>query len=406
LYAISLSLYISVFFTLNELRMNPASLNTLKSFDLVRYEEELQFLVNIDSGSYCLDGLGRIADWFADRLKAIGFEVEFYQAQPNRYGRSLYACFGNPAKLDLLILCHSDTVFPKGTVAAWPFSVSGDRYRGPGVADMKAGCLMALHALEQLRLADHLKGSVGFFLNAEEEISCPTTRSVIEEKSRLASVVISTEPGRADGSCVRQRKGVSRYKLAFHGKTAHSGVAPQDGACAITEMSRLILELKSREVPEQGITINPGLVKGGTSVNTVPDYAECEIDIRVTKSEDATKLHNWLVERVLLPEDPRVRIEIEGGETRPPMVPNSRAEELIEIMNTIGRHHGLDLKWAFSGGGSDACFASAFDIPALCGVGPVGGNYHTSAEYLKTADLNQRLCIFRDFVENICNGKD
>lgn len=393
-------------FLLHVIVMKTISPPSLPSFDLVRFEEELKFLVNIESGSYCLDGLNTIAAWFADRLEAIGFQVEFHQAQPEKYGRSLYAYIGNPEKIDLLILCHSDTVFPVGTVATFPFSVSKNRYHGPGVADMKSGCLMALHSLEQLHEVDALKGSIGFFLNSEEEISCPTTRALIEEKSRCAAVVVSTEPGRADGSSVRQRKGVSRYKIMFHGKTAHSGVAPQDGACAITEMSRVILDLRGMEDLKNGITINPGLVKGGTSVNTVPDYAECDIDIRVTHGEDAIRLEKWLKERITKPVDPRVHIEMEGGVTRPPMIPNARAEELIEVMNKIGLRHGVELTWSFSGGGSDASFASAFDKPTLCGIGPVGGNYHTRLEYLEKAGLNERMCIFRDFVECLGNDKD
>jgi glutamate carboxypeptidase len=246
---------------------------------------------------------------------------------------------------------------------------------------------------------------VGFFLNGEHELSCPNTRAVIEEKSRLAKVVVSTEPARMDGSCVRQRKGILRYTLRFHGRSAHSGVDPKNGACAVTEMARKILALRQMEDMDRGITINPGVVRGGVSVNAIPDFAECQVDVRVVELEDARRLdariHKLIGETV----DPAVRIELEGGVTRPPLVPTPRGDILIEGINRIARGHGLALKWSFSGGGSDASYASAFGIPALCGLGPVGGGYHTDKEFLQTVDLRERMCIFRDTVEAICNGK-
>lgn len=377
----------------------------LDQFDLAVFEEELAFLVNIDSGSRCVAGLNRIADWFCARFEAMGWETAFHEAQPGRFGKSLYARRGTPGELDLLILCHSDTVFAEGTAAARPFTVEPGRFRGPGVADMKAGCLMALHALEQLEAGGRLAGRVGLLLNAEHEVSCPTTRSLIEEKSRTAKVVISTEPARADGSCVRQRKGILRYQLQFHGIQAHSGVDPAKGACAVTEMARTILDLKALEDPDLGINVNPGLVSGGVSVNVVPHYAQCQVDIRVTTGADAIRLDQWIRDRAAAPVDGRVRIGLEGGITRPPLTPTPRGDRIIEAINTRARAYGLSLKWSFSGGGSDASFASSFGVPALCGLGPVGGAYHTEEEYLQTIDLEQRCCIFRDTVEDLCNGR-
>jgi glutamate carboxypeptidase len=383
----------------------PRPANSFPPFDLGAYAADLEALVNIDSGSYCLPGLTVIADWFADRFAAMGWRTEVVELQAGRYGRSLYATNSEEQRLDLLILSHSDTVFPAGTVAVRPFFRGANRYYGPGVADMKAGALMALYALEQLERAGVLTGNIGFFLNAEEEISCPTTRPFIEEKSRRAQVVVSTEPARANGACVRQRKGVHRYTLRFRGKSAHSGVDAASGACAVTEMARMIVALKRLEDPALGITVNPGLVRGGISVNSVPDYAECEVDMRVTDYGEALRLHAMVQDLATKPEDPRVSIELAGGITRPPMLPTRRGDELIEMINGIGREHGLAMSWTFSGGGSDACFASAFGKPVLCGLGPVGGAYHTADEYLETGDLQQRLCVFRDAVARIANGE-
>ena len=246
---------------------------------------------------------------------------------------------------------------------------------------------------------------MGIIFNGEHELSCPTIRPFLEKTSQKANAVVTTEPARADGSCVRQRKGILRYKLEFHGKSAHSGVEPEKGHCAVTEMARMILSLKELEDLERGISINPGVVTGGTSVNAVPAYAECRIDIRVIELEDAHRLDKAVRERARTPVDEAVRIELEGGITRPPLTPNKRSEELIAGINRIARGYGIELKWSFSGGGSDASYASAFGVPALCGLGPVGGGYHTDKEYLETDDLKERMCIFRDAIEAIINRK-
>ena len=374
-------------------------------FNLDIFEKDLCHLVNIDSGSQCVAGVNAVVEWFQERYAALGWPVRIIAAKPSLYGNSLFTCFGNPEKMDLFILCHADTVFPDGTAKVRPFSVEKDRYTGPGVADMKAGSLMTLHALEQLQREKKLEGNIGVFLNGEHELSCPTTRAYIEQMSAKAALVVSTEPARPNGACVRQRKGILRYKIVFHGKSAHSGVNPETGICAVTEMAKTILALRKLNDTSRGITVNPGIVSGGTSINVIPESAECHVDIRIIEQDDAQRLDSAVREITAYPVNPKVRITIEGGVTRPPLTPCQRGDEVIAAINSIGKSYGIDLQWDFSGGGSDASFASALGKPALCGLGPVGGGYHTDGEYLQTIDLQERLCIFRDFVEAIGNRR-
>lgn len=374
-------------------------------FNLDTFENELRHLVNIDSGSLCVTGVNKVVDWFQERYTALGWPTRIIATKPKLYGKSLFTWFGYPEKMDLLILCHADTVFPEGTAMTRPFAVQEDRYLGPGVADMKAGSLMTLHAVEQLRRAGRLKGNIGVFLNGEHELSCPTARVFIEQLSAKSAFVVSTEPARPNGACVRQRKGILRYKMVFHGRSAHSGVNPEAGICAVTEMANTILVLQRLNDASRGITVNPGIVSGGTSVNAIPDYAECHIDIRVVEQEDAVRLDEAVRQIARSPGDARVGVELSGGITRPPLSPSARADQVIGSINEIGRSYGIEMQWDFSGGGSDASFASALGKPALCGMGPVGGGYHTEQEYLQTIDLQERLCIFRDFVEAIGNHR-
>ena len=372
-------------------------------FDLEKYRDELEYLVNIDSGSKCLEGVAKVADWFANRYQAMGWKTEDIAAEPGQYGKSVLARSSDSETFDLLILCHVDTVFPDGTAQKRPFSEAEGQFRGPGVADMKSGCLMALYALEQLESSGWFAGNIGVFLNGEHELSCPTTRGLIESLSRKSKLVVTTEPARANGACVRQRKGILRYVFDFYGRSAHSGVNPQDGVCAVTEMAKMILRLKSLEDLESGITVNPGLVQGGQSINSIPDHASCSVDIRVIELADGERIDREVRFFAEHPEHPDIRVDLKGGITRPPLVPTARGDEVIAALTEIGRRYELDLKWDFSGGGSDASFASAMGVPALCGLGPVGGGYHTEKEYLKTSDLQQRLCLFRDFLEAVAN---
>ena len=381
---------------------NPNKRSPMK-FDLTAFESDLRHLVDIDSGSHCVEGVNTVCKWFEDRIRAVGLPTRIIAQDPVNYGNSLYTWYGDPDDLDLLILCHTDTVFPEGVARERPFAVEQGRYTGPGVADMKAGCLMTLVVIEQLLQEKKLSGNIGIFFNGEHEISCPTTRTFLEVQSLKAKVVVATEPARANGACVRQRKGILRYKIEFHGKSAHSGVNPENGVCAVTEMARMIQRLKELENPGKGITVNPGIVRAGTSINVIPDKAECHLDIRVVEQADGPEMDKMVREIASSPTDSRVRVELSGGVTRPPLTPSDRGDELIRAINQIGEAYGIEVKWDFSGGGSDASFASALGIPALCGLGPVGGGYHTEGEYLQTVDLQERLCIFRDFVEAIGN---
>jgi glutamate carboxypeptidase len=370
----------------------------LSPIDLTAYLNDLKHLVNIDSGSRCLTGVDQVTDWLAEGYQALGWSARRFEHQPETFAKSLLLQNQPGETFDLLILCHTDTVFPAGTVAQRPFSLDADRLHGPGVADMKAGCLMALYAIRQLQEADLLKGTVGVFLNGEHELSCPTVHGDIENLAKAARLVITTEPARSDGSCVRQRKGILRFKVLFRGVSAHSGVEPEKGACANTELARFIVDLRDLEDPARGITVNPGIIRGGSSINVVSDRAELEIDMRITSLEDGPRLEKWIQHRALKPFDQRVQIEAQGGITRPPMLPTEEGDHWINVINGIAKSYGIDLTWAFSGGGSDASFASPHGIPVLCGLGPVGGGMHSSREYLERSSLLARLHLFRDFL--------
>ena len=373
--------------------------------NLPDYLQDLETLVNIDSGSYDIAGVNQVQDWFYKQfVQELGYQATDYDAEPDRLGRSILYSQGDNHHFDLLILCHADTVFPKGEAAKRPFQIQENRVMGPGTADMKGGCLFTLYALRELIQRNEKIGNIGIFFNGEHEIGCPNTRHIIEALSRKSRIVIATECTRANGAYVKQRKGILRYCINFKGISAHSGNNPEDGACAILEMAQWIVALKALAEPARGISVNTGVVRGGTSVNTIPDQAELHIDIRVCEAEDAERLAQKVSALQAL--NPKVTVTIQGGITRPPMVPNAKTEKLCALVEQMGIKQGIIVQWASVGGGSDASFASAMGKPALCGLAPTGSGIHTENEALFLDDIHQRYEIFKEMLQAFSNLHD
>jgi len=357
---------------------------------------DLQTLVNLDSGTYCREGVNQVQAWFAERFAQLGREITWFDLAPDKLGKSFLAAPTGERTFDLLILCHADTVFPAGEAERRPFQNDGQLLRGPGVADMKAGCLFTLYAMQQLAVEAAPMGRVGVFFNSEHEISCPNVRPIIEELSAASRIVFSAEPARSNGSFIRQRKGILRYTLRFAGVSAHAGNNPEQGACAVTELANWVLFFKSLEDPERGVTVNPGMVSGGVSVNTIPDAAELRVDIRTVTQEDSLRVDETVKARKAF--NPKVAVTLAGGITRPPMKPVPATEKLCALAESIGERHGVKVTWAFAGGGSDASFASGMGRPALCGFGPIGGGLHTEKEFVDTRELEPRFATYKDII--------
>lgn len=384
---------------------NPLIFKESIMLNLSDYLQDLETIVNIDSGTYDIAGVNQVQDWFYKQfVDGLGYQATYYDAEPERLGQSILYSQGNDDHFDLLILCHADTVFPKGEATKRPFQIQENRVLGPGTADMKGGCLFALYALRELIQDKQKIGNIGIFFNGEHEIGCPNTRHIIEKLSRQSRIVIATECTRANGAYVKQRKGILRYKINFEGVSAHSGNNPEDGACAVLEMAHWIVALKALAEPALGISVNTGVVQGGTSVNTIPDHAELQIDIRVCKAEDAERIANKVT--TLQAVNPKVTVTIQGGITRPPMVPNEKTEKICKMVEQMGVSQGITVKWASVGGGSDASFASAMGKPTLCGLGPTGRDIHTANEVLFLDDIHQRYEIFKEMLLTFSNLKD
>ena len=253
--------------------------------------------VEIESHTFDVDGVNRLMTLVASQFAAIGAHVERI---PGRDGRGDHLSIASPwggTGPGILVLCHLDTVHPKGTLARdLPFRVEGDKAFGPGIADMK-GCAYNAYAAYRAVAADakrqHLP--VRLLYTSDEEVGSPTSRALIEAAADNAKYVLVVEGARDGGKIVTARKGVGRYEITTHGRPAHAGARHQEGRSAILEMARQVIAIEAMTDYARGITVNIGQITGGTADNVVPEHCRAAIDLRVATVADAEAMHAKLM---------------------------------------------------------------------------------------------------------------
>lgn len=355
---------------------------------LTHYLEELACIVNIDSGSRSSAGISQLAAFFERKFAGIGWDVK-RRVFDSAVGPCLEITNKPVNAYDVLLLGHLDTVFPDGTAVQRPFEIKGNRAYGPGVADMKAGLLLGYYALHKL-MERPRRLSVCFAMNSEEEVGSKHTRMWMENLAQKSRCVFVLEPARANGALVIGRKGIGCYLLEFSGRSAHAGVEPEKGASAIGELGNWIVALHKLTNYESGITINVGRVSGGTAANVVADKAFAEVDFRFNGNSELSVIENTLSTLANTPRVRDVKVDVRGGVTRPPMVPTAKTEEICNLIEAIGASLDIQVKWAYTGGGSDGNFAAALGVPTIDGLGVVGGNTHHADEYIEIDSIRPR----------------
>lgn len=292
-----------------------------------------------------------------------------------------------------LLLGHLDTVYAVGTLADMPFQVLPDRVRGPGVLDMKGGVVSALFAFRALAACGlRPAASCRLLLVGDEETGSAASRPLTEQRARRAREVFVLEPGTGPGGALKTaRKGIARYLLRARGIAAHAGVDFDAGASAIVELARQIVSMSTWCDAGRGLTINAGTITGGTASNVVAAAAQVELDVRAPAAADLAAIDARL--RALTPNDPRVRLELEGGLNRPPMEPTPAGTALFERARALGAQVGLALESSATGGGSDGNFTAALGVPTLDGLGMAGGGAHSPGEFALLAPWPARTAL-------------
>ncbi|MGW0007330.1 M20 family metallopeptidase [Nocardia grenadensis] len=293
----------------------------------------------------------------------------------------------------VLILGHFDTVWPTGTITDWPFSITDGIATGPGTFDMKGGIVQALAAIELLTDASH----VGVLLTSDEETSSGSSRRLIEEQARKAGAVLVCEPA-ADGGAVKiGRKGLAAYRVAVTGRAAHAGLEPELGVNAVVELAHQILAIAG--LASANTSVVPAVLAGGTTVNTVPEFAECSVDARSWSVPDLEQVDRAMF--ALAPRLPGATVTVTGGIARLPFEESS-ARGLYREAEAAARDLGMaPLRAVRSGGASDGNFTAAIGVPTLDGLGAVGGHPHARDEYVDVNAMPERVALLATLLERL-----
>jgi glutamate carboxypeptidase len=382
---------------------------TLETLAAARYDEFVQALermVNVDCGSYTPEGVNEIADLCEARFAARGWSVERRSHEPRdeepRLGDLVIGRLEGSGGPRVLLIGHTDTVFDPGTVAERPFRVDGDRALGPGVSDMKGGLLTGFFAVETLQDAGFDGfARITYVCNPDEEIGSPWSREAIRALAAEADAAFVLEGARENGDIVSARKGVSDFRIEIVGRAAHAGVEPERGRSAILEAAHKTVALQELNGRWPGVTVNVGVVQGGTRTNVVAERCVIEVDVR--SPEEATLVEAEDEVRRIAGEHrvPDVAVDVTGGAWHRPMEKREGGARLAALATDVARELGFELRDAATGGASDANTTSSAGVPTLDGLGPVGGDDHGPREWIDLASLVPRIALLSGLMSRL-----
>lgn len=361
-------------------------------------------LVETESPSGDLEGSRAVVGLLADAAQKIDgvVSVERITAKGD-YGEHLRIRAFGDARGDgatTLLLGHTDTVHPRGSVQARPWRESDGRIYAPGIFDMKANCVLALEALRACGAAGLMPGhSVLLLLTCDEETGSDSGRALVEEEARRASAVLVLEPPASGGRVKTSRKGTAGYTVSIEGRASHAGLEPEKGVSAILEMARQIERLHAMNDFAVGTTINVGVVSGGTRSNVVAAEADAEVDVRFKTMAEALWLEEFFLN--LRPFDERVRITVEGGINRPPLERTEAVVALYERARRISAAFDFELGETSVGGASDGNFAAAVGASVLDGLGIDGDGAHAAHEHIIVEDITRRGALLAALISSL-----
>jgi glutamate carboxypeptidase len=340
----------------------------------------LKTIVNIDSYTHDKDGVNRVGQVLTDCLDQFG--IPYVTRSNEKFGDHIIATIKGSRPGKILLLGHRDTPHPPGTVKKRPYKQYEKYAYGPGVSDMKAGLVSIIYAAAAVQHSEADMCDIELLFTPEEEIGSPISRAVIEERAKEACAVFNLESGRPDGSIVTSRKGSAHLTFQIEGKAAHSGVLIQDGISAIVELGFKIIELQKLMDLEKGITINVGTVNGGINTNVVAPQASGTIHIGFWTLEDFQSIVEEIKTIMNTSYVPGTKSSLSGDVGILPMERNPGVVKLYEIVQEAASMLDIPLTEERTKGAADAGFPASLGIPTICGMGPVGGKWHSIDEYM------------------------
>jgi glutamate carboxypeptidase len=369
-------------------------LMTAASFDSKTILDGIRRWVEIETPTEAPQQINKLADLVADGYRDLPASLERIAGRDGCGDHLVARSSWGQDGPGILVLSHLDTVHPLGFIKRLPFKVEGDSAFGPGIYDMKGGAYLAFHAFRQLCPATagstvgntQLLGITQLYVS-DEEIGSPTSRALIEAEGRKAKYVLVTEPARDGGKIVTGRKGVARFEIFIKGVPAHAGTRPGDGRSAIRELGNVIQTLEAMNDPKRGVTVNVGVVRGGSKPNVIAEEAYAEVDMRVPTITDADELIPRILD--LKSRTEGVSVKVVGELNRPPYEKTNAGAALYEHARTLAAEIGFDLVDTRTGGGSDGNFTAPYTA-TLDGLGVDGEGAHTHYEQMYISSIEPR----------------
>jgi glutamate carboxypeptidase len=389
--------------------VDPSSLRSRIEPRFDDYVAALREMVDVDCGSFTPAGVNRIADLCEELFRAGDWKVDRRAHTPaegeQQLGDIVVGHLDGAGGARLLLIGHMDTVFPDGTAAERPFHVDGDRATGPGTIDMKSGLLAGFFAVEALREAGFGGfGRISYVCNPDEEIGSPLSKPVIRELARDSDVCFVLEGGRENGNIVSARKGIADVMIEIHGRAAHAGVNPGRGRSAILEAAHKILALQELNGRWPGVTVNAGVIEGGTRSNVVPERCSLHVEVR---SPEESSFGEAVGEVTRIGETatvPDVSATVKVLEAHRPMQKTEATARLVALAREVAAGLGFDIGDQATGGASDANTTAAEGVPTLDGLGPVGGDPHGPDEWLDLASVVPRIAMLAGLIARVGPG--
>jgi glutamate carboxypeptidase len=382
-----------------------ASINVLELPALIEkrfdsYLDDLRATVDVDCGTFQHEAVNQVADFLEGRFREWGWSTERHPHRPkgtdSQLGDVLVAGLGDAETKQsrrVLLIGHMDTVFPEGTAAERPYRIDGSRAFGPGVADMKGGLLAGLYAVRALQDGEMDLPSITYVCNPDEEIGSPFSSGIIRELAAGADVCFVLEAARENGDIVSARKGVRDFRIVYGGRAAHAGVEPERGRSATLQAAHTTVRLHGLNGRWPGVTVNVGVIQGGTRPNVVAERCELQVDLRALTA-DSYAAGAAEIERIARDVTvPDVTLEIESRSQFPPMEKLPATAALVDRAASLARTLGFDLADATTGGASDANGVAALGVPTLDGLGPIGGAPHSPEEWLDLESVVPRTSL-------------
>jgi glutamate carboxypeptidase len=351
--------------------------------------DTIESLVALESPTDDKAAVDRCGRELAGRLSELGGRIQSFP-QPEA-GDHLRAEFGSGPRR-VLLLGHFDTVWPIGQLKRMPLGLENDRLNGPGVLDMKAGIALGMLAVRAVQsVATLTSARVVMLWTTDEETGSATSRALVEDEARRSDAVLVLEPALPRGVLKTSRKGCGQYEIVVHGEPAHAGVDPGKGVSAIRELARQVLALEQLQDLTRGVSVNVGVIDGGTRPNVVPATARAIVDVRAPSREDAGRVDAAM--RALTPHIAGARIDVRGGFERPPMERTPGVARLFALAQDVGASIGQSVEEGSTGGGSDGNFCAALGVPTLDGLGAIGDGAHALHEHVQVSALVPRATL-------------